>query len=296
MLQLKGHEDDLIESKELHLAVSLDQPQHLSELLSHDKYRNLINASSGWGIPVTPLRLAAAKGFVQCLKVLLDNGAEVDSLDVKAQTPLYIAVNYGHLDCVSELLKAGANPGGSIYNNASPILIAAREGNASILRELLEYGANANVRPKVPDWAFSSSISTGPLYFSAVYDHLECFRTLLLYGADPNYNCTDMELLKKIKNPKSVVEHCLQRKCSTQFVELLIEFGANVYLPDLNNDEEYLKHDAMKLLLRERAHPRPLMSQCRLTIRKQLMHPGKKQVIGQLNIPDSMVKYLYYET
>ncbi|CAI9545823.1 unnamed protein product [Staurois parvus] len=141
MLKPKEDEEALEESRELHLAVAMDNPQYLAFLLSDEKYKKYLNSRSGWGVPVTPLRLAASKGSLDCLKILLSNGAEVDILDVKAQTPLFAAVSSGHFDCVRELLKAGACPSGSVYNNGSPILTASREGNMSILRELLEYGA-----------------------------------------------------------------------------------------------------------------------------------------------------------
>ncbi|KAM4662130.1 ankyrin repeat and SOCS box protein 12-like [Discoglossus pictus] len=289
-------EEDIEEARELHLAVVMDNSEHLHSLLSDDKFKKYINSRSGWGVPVTPLRLAASKGSVKCLKILLANGAEVDILDVKAQTPLFTAVSAGHFDCVQELLKAGANPGGSIYNNCSPVFTAAREGNFSILRELLEYGAEPNVRLKIPDWASNNNTCTGPLYLSAVYGHLHCFRILLLYGADPDYNCTDKELLQRIKQPKSVLEACLKHGCRTQFLRLLIDFGANVYLPDIQVNKSFPNHEAMELLLRERVNPKSLMSQSRLVIMKIMRQSRRLHSIEQLEIPQSMIRYLQHET
>ncbi|KAM4662474.1 ankyrin repeat and SOCS box protein 12-like [Discoglossus pictus] len=292
MLRLRGHEDDQAESRELHLTVSLDNPQYLSELLSQDKYKKLINTRSGWGVPVTPLRLAASQGFLECLKILLANGAEVDILDVKAQTPLFTAVSAGQFDCVRELLKAGANPCGSIYNNCTPVLTAARDGHANILRELLEYGAEPNVRSKASDWASSNTTTTGPLYLSAVYGHLECFKTLLLYGANPDYNCTDNELLRRIKQPKSVLEVCLKHGCRTQFVQLLIDFGANMYLPETDPNNVFPSLEAVELFIRERGHPRSLMAQSRLTIRRLFRN---RNLIDKLEIPHSVIRYLQHQ-
>ncbi|XP_075429658.1 ankyrin repeat and SOCS box protein 12-like [Ascaphus truei] len=296
MLKPKEEEEDLAEARELHLAVVMDNPEYLGSLLSEDRYKEFINSRNGWGVPGTPLRLAASKGSLECLKILLANGAEVDSLDVKAQTPLFTAVSAGHLDCVRELLKAGASPCGSIYNNCSPVLTAARDGNASILRELLEYGAEANVRSKVPDWAANNTASTGPLYLSAVYGHLKCFRTLLLYGSDPDYNCTDQKLLSRIKRPKTVLEICLKHGCRAQFVELLIDFGANVYLPNIQINKSFSNPEAVELLMRERVDPRSLMSQSRLAIRKLLRQVGRPHLIDQLEIPQTMVRYLQHQT
>eukprot|EP00062_Callorhinchus_milii_P017310 gi/632969552/ref/XP_007901146.1/ PREDICTED: ankyrin repeat and SOCS box protein 12-like isoform X2 [Callorhinchus milii] len=203
------NDDDNGEIKQLSQTVSKDNDQLLEELLSQERYVQFINSRSGWGVPGTPLRLAAAKGHLRCLEVLLKYGAEVDSLDVKAQTPLFTAVSSRHPCCVRALLRAGANPNGSIHNNCSPILTAAREGEVEILRELLEHGAEVNVRSKAQRWASNASAGSGPLYFASVYKHYDCFRLLLLYGADPDFNCREKRLVTRIKRRKTALEMCL---------------------------------------------------------------------------------------
>lgn len=177
---------------------------------------------------------------------------QVDCLDVKAQTPLFTAVSGKHLDCVLALLKAGANPNGSPYNNCSPVMTAAREGDVDVLRELLRYGAEVDVRPKVPEWASGGTACGGPLYISAVYGHLDCFKLLLLQGANPNYNCTDQRMLARIKQPKTVLEVCLRYGCGVEYIQLLIDFGADVYLPTLIIDKTTKQNEALVLLLKER--------------------------------------------
>lgn len=171
---------------------------------------------------------------------------------MKAQTPLFTAVSGKHLDCVVALLKAGADPNGSQYNNCSPVLTAAREGAVDVLRELLRFGAEVDVKPKVPEWATNAPACRGALYISAVYGHLDCFKLLLLYGANPNYNCTDEEMLARIKQPKTVLETCLHYGCGEEYVQLLVDFGADVYLPMLNMDKSIKQNKALALLLKER--------------------------------------------
>ncbi|XP_005994993.1 ankyrin repeat and SOCS box protein 12a [Latimeria chalumnae] len=295
MLRPKQDEDNG-ERQQLNQAVANDNHTLLTELLSQEKYRRFINSRSGWGVPGTPLRLAATKGHLRCLEILLTHGAEVDSLDVKAQTPLFTAVSGGHLDCVQALLAAGANPNGSIYNNSSPLLTAAREGDLDILRELLEHGAEVNVRSKVPDWASNVSGCTGPLYLSAAYGHLECFKLLLFYGAEPNYNCTDERLLVKIKNPRTVLDMCLKHGCGVEYVQLLIDFGANVYLPIISTEKTVQPTEAVRLLLRERVFPKTLMSQTRIAIRKHLQLVNRIRSIDELEIPAILRNYLKHQT
>lgn len=173
-------------------------------------------------------------------------------MDVKAQTPLFTAVSGKHLDCVVSLLKAGADPNGSQYNNCSPLLTAAREGDVDVLRELLRFGADVDVKPKVPEWASNATTCRGPLYLSAVYGHLDCFKLLLLHGANPDYNCTDEKMLARIKLPKTVLEVCLRYGCGVEYIQLLINFGANVYLPTLIIDKTTKQNEALLLLLKER--------------------------------------------
>ncbi|KAK7899535.1 hypothetical protein WMY93_020388 [Mugilogobius chulae] len=245
LLQPKEEDEDSEQCQALNNAVSCDDVDLLAQLLSQDSYRKCINARSGWGVPVTPLRTAAALGHLRCLELLLEHGAEIDVLDVKAQTPLFTAVSGKHLDCVVALLKSGADPNGSQYNNCSPVLTAAREGDMEVLRELLRYGAEVDVKPKVPDWAANATACRGPLYISAVYGHLDCFKLLLLHGANPDFNCTDEKMLARIKQPKTVLEVCLRYGCGVEYIQLLIDFGANVFLPTLIVDKTTKQNEAL---------------------------------------------------
>ncbi|XP_014860858.1 PREDICTED: ankyrin repeat and SOCS box protein 12 [Poecilia mexicana] len=292
LLQPKEEDEDGEQARALNDAVGADDAPLLSQLLAQEKYQRCINAPSGWGVPVTPLRTAAALGHLKCLEVLLEHGAEIDVLDVKAQTPLFTAVSGKHLDCVAALLKAGADPNGSQYNNCSPVLTAAREGDVDTLRELLRFGAEVDVRPKVPEWASNATSCRGPLYISAVYGHLSCFKLLLLHGANPNYNCTDEKMLARIKQPKTVVEVCLRYGCGVEYIQLLVDFGADVYLPTLIIDKTTKQNEALLLLLRERVCPKTLMSQARLAIRRHIPFADKDPAIDSLDIPLVLRNYL----
>jgi len=73
------------------------------------------------------------EGYIDCLELLLQHGADVNVPDIKAQTPLTMAVKNQHIKCVHALLVAGANPNGDARSLCSPLYIAAMNGYKDIL-------------------------------------------------------------------------------------------------------------------------------------------------------------------
>ncbi len=145
------------------------------------------NSLQGFAV-ISNASFFSAVGHLRCLQLLLAHGADVDRLDVKAQTPLFTTVCGRYLSCVIELLRAGANPNGSHLKQQLARAHRCPRGDPEILRQLLLHGAEVNARSKVTLWASGVAVCSGPLYLSAIYGHLDCFKMLLLYGADPNYN------------------------------------------------------------------------------------------------------------
>lgn len=258
MLRLRtaAEENGRCEIARLRQAAFQNDERLLDEMLCQEVYRKVIDCRGGWGVAGTPLHAAVSKGHLGCLQVLLGHGALVDRVDVKARTPLFAAVRGKHLACVLALLGAGADPDGDASNNGSPVLTAARQGDAAALRELLRRGAEVNARAKVLLWTGRARVSSGPLYLAAVYGHMECFRLLLLYGADPDYNCAAGRPPGAAGPPKTVLEMCLRHGCGAEYVRLLIDFGANVYLPTLIIEKSTKRNEAVELLLQERGEGR----------------------------------------
>ncbi|CAF88939.1 unnamed protein product, partial [Tetraodon nigroviridis] len=278
MLHLRTPEEEQSswDISQLRQAVLENNDRLLDEMLCQEIYRKVINLRGGWGIAGTPLHAAVSKGNLSCLQVLLAHGALVDCVDVKAQTPLFTAVRGKYLDCVLALLRAGASPNGSSSNNCSPVLTAAREGDAEILKELLKRGAEVNSRSKVLLWTSSARVSSGPLYLAAVY------ATWTASGC-----CCSL--------PKTVLEMCLRHGCGVEYVRLLIDFGANVYLPTLIIEKSTKQNEAVELLLHERGNPKALTSQCRLAVRRHLRKIGRIHCIDQLEMPSSLVNFLQHK-
>ncbi|XP_025260871.1 ankyrin repeat and SOCS box protein 1 isoform X3 [Theropithecus gelada] len=273
--------------------------------------RSRINEKSVWccgWLPCTPLRIAATAGHGNCVDFLIRKGAEVDLVDVKGQTALYVAVVNGHLESTQILLEAGADPNGSRHHRSTPVYHASRVGRADILKALIRYGADVDVNHHLtPDIQprFSrrlTSLVVCPLYISAAYHNLQCFRLLLLAGANPDFNCNGPVNTQGFYrgSPGCVMDAVLRHGCEAAFVSLLVEFGANLNLvkweslgPE-SRGRRKVDPEALQVFKEARSVPRTLLCLCRVAVRRAL---GKYRLhlIPSLPLPDPIKKFLLHE-
>lgn len=68
----------------------------------------------------TPLFHAASEGHVECLKILLHCGVDVDIVDEKGLSAMYYATWEGHLECMRLLASVGRGIGLKLRKQASP--------------------------------------------------------------------------------------------------------------------------------------------------------------------------------
>jgi ankyrin repeat protein len=57
----------------------------------------------------TPAMVASENGHVECLKILIEEKADVDAGDLEGKTPVCRASRYGSVECVRALLEAKAD-------------------------------------------------------------------------------------------------------------------------------------------------------------------------------------------
>ena len=115
---------------------------------------------------LTPLLFAAREGCLECVRALVEAGANVDLPDPKGVTPLFLAIDNFHFDTAALLIEAGANPNKWDWWGRTPLYSAVdvntlpHGGRADrrsvdtttsteIIELLLEAGAWPNVQLKL---------------------------------------------------------------------------------------------------------------------------------------------------
>ncbi|XP_044160750.1 ankyrin repeat and SOCS box protein 1-like [Bufo gargarizans] len=293
---------------QLHNAACVGDIEALRTLLQEERFQRRINEKTVWSsdcLPTSPLHIAATLGHADCVALLIDFGAEKDLLDLRLQSPLLGATENGHLNCVQVLLKAGANPNGNPDNCYSPVYHATGVGRADILQELIRYGAEVDGDLQKAFGYTSSTLDmplkATPLYTSAAQHTLSCFRLLLQAGANPDYNSWDPVCEAKLirSSPICLLEEVLRDGCGKEFVQLLIDFGADLSLlhsePISEEDSsKKLDPEALQVFREAKCLPRTLSSLCRIAVRRAI---GKRRLssISSLPVPDRIIRFLLYE-
>uniref|UniRef100_A0A672Q0L6 Ankyrin repeat and SOCS box containing 1 n=1 Tax=Sinocyclocheilus grahami TaxID=75366 RepID=A0A672Q0L6_SINGR len=280
------------EDMSLHNAAHVGDLDTLKTLLQEESFKQIYDCFFNkliWScglLPCTPLRIAAMMSHSECVDYLISQGAAVDLVDVKGQTALYMAVVNGHLDCVKILLKAGADPNGSIHHRSTPIYHTAQVGRVEILLELIRSGYLLIHRL---DQRFMfgtrtlTTLAACPLFISAAYHHLPCFRMLLNASANPNFNYNGPVSRDALVRGRAfcMLDAVLKLGCEPAFVSLLLDHGADPYLvpwDELDPDTMVrlkVNAEVFRIYQEAKRNPRRLMNLCRITIRKIM---GKKRL------------------
>lgn len=125
----------------------------------------------------TALHVASLSGHVSTVKLLLEKGATVDSLDVMKHTPLFRACEMGYKDVILTLIKGSACVDLVDVDGHTALHWAALGGNAEVCQILMENG----ISPNVQDHAGRT-----PLQCAAYGGYITCMAVLMENNADPN--------------------------------------------------------------------------------------------------------------
>jgi len=140
----------------------------------------------------TPLHFACAGGHNDCVKLLIERGANVNAeADIAGNRPLHLAVISNKMDCVIALLEAGAKINMDDAFHRTPLSVARSRLN--ILMKNIE-SANVDVEEMVED---NENIPENREIFIQV---LQIIKILRHYLSIENREYNNIQDIKNIKN------------------------------------------------------------------------------------------------
>lgn len=172
------------------------------------------------------LYLAAQRGHLAVVRLLLKAGANINELTNDLSCPLYAAVDGGHKDMVELLVSKGAEVNRTHTSSCWTCLHqAVYKGHSEITRILVNVG---NLEA-LDDHKIS------PLFLAAQYGQRECLEILVNAGADVNVQAADMAtplLISSQEGHQACVNFLLDhgadpnKACSTEWPQLPIHAAA----------------------------------------------------------------------
>ncbi|CAN9508852.1 unnamed protein product [Ophioblennius macclurei] len=279
-LLLRAHSDvnqltnDL--SCPLYAAVDRGHREVVELLLGEGAEVNRVHTASCW----TCLHQAVYEGHKEIVRLLI-NVSNIESVDDHRITPLFLAAQYGEKECLEILINAGADVNTQSYDLATPLLIASQENNEACVTLLLEHGANPNTFcsedwPQLPihaaaefghvsilrrliavtDRACNQDAGmVSPLYAAVKGNMSESVKLLLEEGFSPDaQDCTET---LDLPSPLSLALGRPERHPFSESTKLLLAAGARLREKDWLNVFSTQHTDLLQLLLTYRWIPSP---------------------------------------
>ncbi|KAJ0056436.1 hypothetical protein NL108_007468, partial [Boleophthalmus pectinirostris] len=163
----------------------------------------------------TPLLVAVQRDSLDCALVLLDNGADPDTMNSDKETPLYKACERNNAALVATLLNHGAGVNLNCIQGWTALQEAVVRNSVEICEMLLSAGAKINI---------ANMYGITPLFTAAQTGSMDTLRFLIRHGADINTQASDgnTALYEAVKNRHEEV------------VELLLSQNADANRPGRN--------------------------------------------------------------
>ncbi|TSQ01576.1 Ankyrin repeat and SOCS box protein 18 [Bagarius yarrelli] len=192
-------------------------------LLEHGAHPNL-NAGGK-----AALHEACSNNNTECAELLLEHGAEPNQLTEDGLAPLHLCRTPQSLRCAKALVRHGANVDlPTEEEEDTPLLVAARHGLPHHVQLFLRYGAKINHTNSSGETALGAACSEaqknpGEDQFNNE-GHLQVCNILLSYGAEVNLS----------DNEKRTPLHKAARNVQMSLVQCLLDHGADINAIDYN--------------------------------------------------------------
>ena len=211
----------------LHLAIQKGNYECIKVLINY-------GANLEYALPtsmgkITPLMYAVQLGHNKITKLLIENNAKIEALDRFKRNAVIHASMTGSAKILSYLLRAGSNPNAQDSSGNSPLHYACAYGWYFSAKSLVEAGANINLNN---DWKLS------PFGVAFLKGHMGICDYLLGLGKiDINFRTEEGESLVML-----TVSSALNDNNVKQLDYIVNKLNANVKLRDLkgNNAFHYL--------------------------------------------------------
>jgi hypothetical protein len=204
----------------------------------------------------TLLHVAAENGLPNDVRVLLDKGAQVNTIadrhpcvHFEYTSPLYVAVVHQNHDIARMLLDAGASVDVvAPMTNNSMLHVAADNQDAPMIRELLKRGAKVYLTNNRGETPLHCAINA---LFATTLRHRvgrssEVIETLLSEGhADPNRRDAEQRtcLASAIHVWQQYHTSDVREIFYNRIICPLLQHGANPFIKNANNENILLNHD-----------------------------------------------------
>ncbi|EYC30062.1 hypothetical protein Y032_0005g2426 [Ancylostoma ceylanicum] len=168
-------------------------PLHLAAQSGHDSLvRMLLNQgvqvdATSTTMNVIPLHLAAQQGHIAVVGMLLSRSTQQQhAKDWRGRTPLHLAAMNGHYEMVSLLIAQGSNINVMDQNGWTGMHYATKAGHLNVVKLFVKSSADELAETKE---------GKVPLCFAAAHNHIECLRFLLKQKHDTHQLMEDRRFI-----------------------------------------------------------------------------------------------------
>nr|WIK87620.1 ankyrin repeat protein [Oriental turtle dovepox virus] len=157
---------------------------------------NKSNVNTRCRLNTTPI-FYAINSNIDLLKLLLENGADINATSDNDNAVIHLAAKNKSYDIIKTLLDYGADVNMVGYRGKTPLYYATENYSYRNMKLLLDYGSN----PNIPDYIMNT-----PLFISIKYPCIENTKLLLDSGTNINHvndndetpiSCVDPNLVSK---------------------------------------------------------------------------------------------------